>query len=321
MNLVKRYLFDLHLDLEVYFNKNLRGLLNMPYLTLNKASLQRHFDIVQARKVNLKYMVVQVQSLRWESTYEKITPLTDINEFLCNFKNFLNRLRKYPTFRLIKNYNDLRKISDGQIGIFLGVEGLNFVDSYEDIEVLWKLGFRVFGLTWNFANKIAGGLTTENRLTDLGKKIVGFIVNNGGIIDCAHLNEQSFFDVLKIAENNFIFSHNNLSSIISFRQNLSEKILRKIANKRTLVGLTLLPPSLGDEPTFTNWLANYHKLRQINPKLLAIGTDYFGFDFRHSPLGAENYENFVKNLEKFKVNKQRIFLNTLNYFLDKIKKW
>ncbi|MDW8159213.1 MAG: membrane dipeptidase, partial [Bacteroidia bacterium] len=99
---------------------------------------------------------------------------------------------------------------------------------------------------WNFKNRIAGGLDSEERLTSLGKSTLDFLVKREGIIDCAHLNYYSANEVIKLAPENFIFSHNNLKSIFNFKQNLNQKILNRIKDKKTLIGLTLLPPALAN---------------------------------------------------------------------------
>ncbi|GIW65045.1 MAG: hypothetical protein KatS3mg093_024 [Candidatus Parcubacteria bacterium] len=321
----KNFLFDIHLDLEVYFNSNLSKLINMSRKDFNNFFPRRHFDIYQAKNVKLKYLVTQIQSLIYDHYHKKINPLKDIKIFLYNFENFLNKLKKYPNFKIIKNLSDFYQLKKNEIGIFLGIEGLNFVKDFQDVEILWQLGFRVFGLTWNFDNYLASGLLGNGSLTSLGKKVVDFLTKKEGIIDCAHLNLFSAIEVIKLAPKNFIFSHNNIKEIFNFRQNLDDKILNLIRDKKTLIGLTLLPSSLANikeqKASFNDWLNHYHFLVKKYKNFIALGTDYFGFDFKSSPLGAENYQVFNQNLLKFKVNKNLIFKNSFDYFYDKIKKW
>ncbi|MCS7184056.1 MAG: membrane dipeptidase [Patescibacteria group bacterium] len=319
------FIFDLHLDLEVYFNKNLNNLLNIPSDSLLTFKKERHFDLIQAKKAKIKFIVSQIQSLKYDLKNKKLKIISNLQEFIYNYHNFINKLKIYPQFKIIKNFDNFNTLKLNQIGIFLGVEGLYFVKKLKDLEILWNLGIRVFGLTWNFKNRIAGGLDSDERLTSLGKSTLDFLVKREGIIDCAHLNYFSANEVIKLAPKNFIFSHNNLKSIFNFKQNLNQKILNRIKNKQTLIGLTLLPPALSDisknKPTFQAWIKNYKKLIQINPKIVAIGTDYFGFNFVDSPQGAKNYLKFRKSLVKYKVKIDKIFLNTLNYFQSKIEKW
>jgi microsomal dipeptidase-like Zn-dependent dipeptidase len=321
----KDFLFDLHLDLEVYFNSNLSQLINMSHRSLGTFSPNRHFDISQAKTVKLRYLVAQVQSLIYDHYHKKIKPLKNIKFFFSNLERFLKKLKKYPDFKIIKNFSDFHQLKKNEIGVFLGIEGLNFVDDFRDIETLWQLGFRVFGLTWNFDNHLASGLMGNGSLTSLGKKIVNFLVKNEGIIDCAHLNLLSAKEVIKLAPKNFIFSHNNIKKIFNFRQNLDGQILKMINGKKTLIGLTLLPSALTNtkerQATFDDWLTHYNFLLKNYKNSIALGTDYFGFDFQSSPVGAENYEVFNKNLLKFKINKSLLFKNSLSYFYDKIKKW
>ncbi|BCX15603.1 MAG: diguanylate cyclase [Candidatus Parcubacteria bacterium] len=320
----KTFLFDLHLDLEVYLNKNLRKILGMNFYKLDRLYVERHFDLVQARKVGLKYFVTQVQAVKYNSKEKIIFSLNDFDEFIANYENFLKQIKKYPQLKIIKSLTDFNSLSEDQIGVFLGVEGLNFINKIDEVELLIDLGFRVFGLTWNFDNKIAGGLNSHKPLTKFGKKVVELLVARGCIIDCAHLNHISALEVIDLAPSNFIFSHNNLNSVVAFKQNLSSEILSKIKTKETLIGLTFLPSSLttsGQQPTFKHWFQHYKELKKINPQFLAIGTDYFGFAFKDTALGAKNYIEFNNSLMKFKISKAKIFFNTFNYFYNKIKIW
>mgnify|MGYP001773326871 CR=1 FL=1 len=319
------FLFDLHLDLEVYFNHQLRSFINTPFKSLSVFYSKRHFDIPQAKKVGLKFLVVQIQSLNYNNLKKTIEPLEDINIFLENFNNFIKVIKKYKSFKIIKHISDFFGIKKNQIGIFLGVEGLNFVKNLKEVEMLWNSGIRVFGLTWNFDNYLAGGLNSKRSLSNLGEKVVKFLVKKEAIIDCAHLNFNSAMAVIKLAPKNFIFSHNNIKKVFNFSQNIDDRIFKLIKNKETLIGLTLLPPALSNinkkKPFFNDWLSHYNFLIKENKKLIALGTDYFGFDFKHTPIGAENYNIFNKNLIKFKVDKELIFKNTLDYFYNKIRKW
>jgi len=312
----KQPIFDLHLDLEVYFNKNLRKILNFKYRKIEVFNKNRHFDLIQARRVNLKYAVVQIQSIYLNGV--KLLPLLDFRKAFYNLEQF-KKIIKSP-FKIIANLNDLENLKNKEIGIFLGFEGLNFVSNLKEIEILWKSGVRVFGLSWNFENKICGGLWSKKGLTQFGKKVILFLNNLNAIIDFAHTNEISQREAIKISKN-FIFSHNNLREVSDFEQNLSKEILGILKNKKTLIGLTLLPKALKPQNSFETFYQNYKALVKKNKKIAAIGTDFFGFDFESSPVGARNYIEFRKNLEIKKVNIKNLFENTYKFFYNITKTW
>jgi membrane dipeptidase len=310
-------IFDLHLDLEVYFNKSLRDFLKFKYLPFNKLYTKRHVDLVQARKVSLRYAIVQIQSI-YITKNKKISPLTDFKKAIYNLEQFKKIAKKF--FKVITDTKDFENLRSNEIGILLGFEGLNFVSNIKDLEILWKNGVRVFGLCWNFENKICGGLWSKKGLTSFGRDSLVFLNKLNAVVDLAHANESTILEAMKISKN-FIFSHNNISEISNFEQNISKKVLDDLKGKRSLIGLTLLPKALKPKISFETFLKNYRYLYEKNENLLAIGTDYFGFDFESSPEGAKNYIEFRNNLEKNKVNLSKIFKNTYKFFYNIIKRW
>jgi membrane dipeptidase len=311
----KNQIFDLHLDLEVYFNPRLRKILNFKYSKIDKLEKNRHFDLVQAKKVNLKYAVVQIQAIYLKKN--KLEPLLNFKEALYNLENFKKKAGKF--FKIISKKSDLDELNN-KIGIILGFEGLNFVSNIKDLEILWKSGIRVFGLCWNFENKICGGLWSNKAISSFGRKSIDFLNKLNAIIDLAHANEISQLEAIKIAKN-FIFSHNNIRKVSDFNQNISDKVLKNLKNKKTLIGLTLLPKALKPENSFNSFLKNYKFLYKENKNIVAIGSDFFGFDFESSPKGAKNYVEFYKNLLKHKVNISKLFDNTYKFFYNIISTW
>src|SRR5690606_34761943 len=112
--------------------------------------------------------------------------------------------------------------------VILGLEGLRNLQKPEDIEVLYNLGFRHAMLTWNEENKYAGGVKADPNygLTDQGKKLLSLMEKLDMIIDLAHLNEKSFFDVLGYTQKNIIYSHGNVKEICDHPRNVNTKQMK-----------------------------------------------------------------------------------------------
>lgn len=310
--------FDLHLDLEVYLNENLRKFLKFEKRKLNKLNENLPFDFKQAEKVGLKFAVVQLQSLKFENGKLKEIKLS---EFLKNYETFLRKIKEFKKVRIIKSKDDLYSLKKSQIGIILGVEGMYFLKSLKHLDILWKNGIRVFGLTWNFTNSLAGGLNNpEVGIKKFGKEVIFQILKYNGILDLAHSSEKTKIELAEKYPENVIFSHNNLKKFKNFPQNISDKILKLVKRNNILVGLTFLPKSL-DENNFLGWKKNYDYLLKFNKKSLALGTDFLGFSFQESAPDCFNFLELNKNFKKFKIKKKLLFDNSYKFFYNKISTW
>ena len=82
-----------------------------------------------------------------------------------------------------------------EIKYLLGVEGLDYLESIDDIDELYKLGMRSTNIVWNNQNKFGGGAKApkEAGLTDLGKELVEKLVKTNIAIDLSHANEKTFW--------------------------------------------------------------------------------------------------------------------------------
>lgn len=92
-------------------------------------------------------------------------------------------------------------------------------------------------MTWNYDNALAGGALEKAGLTDLGKYAVDFLNRNGIVVDTAHLNAKSFFDVSERAER-IINSHTFIPDLHPHPRNISFCQAAKIVSSGGLVGMT-----------------------------------------------------------------------------------
>ena len=60
------------------------------------------------------------------------------------------------------------------------------------------------------------------------------------IVDCSHLNDAGFEDLLNIAERPFVASHSNVRACCSHPRNLTDAQFKEIVRRGGLCGLNLL---------------------------------------------------------------------------------
>ena len=75
-----------------------------------------------------------------------------------------------------------------------------------------KKKIKMMTLTWNGENELGSGCAGTGGLTGFGKEAVKLMEENGIIVDCSHLNDAGFEDLLNITKRPFVVSHSNLRS-------------------------------------------------------------------------------------------------------------
>lgn len=127
----------------------------------------------------------------------------------------------------------------GKFPIVLGIEGLDGLSGLEALEAMYDIGFRHASLTWNTANAFATGVkaNSEEGLTAVGIKAIQWMESKGMLVDVSHLNEKSFWDVVKYAKKPFIASHSNVRKLCDVPRNLTDEQIVAIKRVGGLVGL------------------------------------------------------------------------------------
>ena len=145
------------------------------------------------------------------------------------------------SFRIVHTYDEMMQANaDGKIYIFIGIEGmatmgkdLSWIDRYYDF------GCRHGILTWNEANDLGAGALSgkDYGLTDVGKEAVRRMQEKGMLLDVSHLNDNGFWDLVKITQKPFVASHSNSRALCSAPRNLTDDQLRAIRDVNGVVGL------------------------------------------------------------------------------------
>lgn len=122
--------------------------------------------------------------------------------------------------------------------VIKGLEGLRNVHDLATLDRLYQMGIRHASLTWNEENHLATGVkgNSERGLTELGKEFIKYMNDHNMIIDVSHLNETSFYDVLKEKPKILIASHSNAYSLSDHIRNLKDEQLVALKDAGGMIG-------------------------------------------------------------------------------------
>ncbi|BES64298.1 dipeptidase [Gottschalkiaceae bacterium SANA] len=169
-------------------------------------------------------------------------------------------------------------------GILTIEEGAILEGKMDRLETLYQEGVRLITLTWNYENSLGypnakDPILMGKGLKSFGKEVVERMNDLGMIVDVSHLSDGGFWDVVEISKKPFIASHSNARAIKDVTRNLTDPMIRAIANQGGVIGLNFCPFFLNEENHETvDALVQHliHIIDQGGVEVAAIGTDFDG---------------------------------------------
>lgn len=150
----------------------------------------------------------------------------------------------------VRDGADLDVVARGdRIGLLLALEGAEPIGfDLWMLDVLYELGVRMVGLTWNRRNQFADGVaeTGAGGLSRIGRELVSRCAELGLVVDLAHASERTFWDVLEHpAAPHVVVSHASCRAVFDHPRNLADDQLRGLASRGGVLGIMLHPLVLG----------------------------------------------------------------------------
>lgn len=143
-------------------------------------------------------------------------------------------------------YDDILKAKgEGKLAILLSFEGVDpLTNDLELLNIFYKLGVRLVGFTWSRRNFAADGCHfapkeegVKGGLTEFGVRLIKMAEKLNMIIDVSHINDEGFWDVMKIAKTPVIASHSNCRSITDSMRNLDDDQIIALAQTGGIMGM------------------------------------------------------------------------------------
>lgn len=191
---------------------------------------------------------------------------------------------------LAKNAADLRKNAEaGKLSAVLTVEDGRGADGkLENLQAWYDRGVRLITLTWNHANCMGFPHAEDPEemrrgLTPFGRDAVALMNDLGMLVDVSHLSDGGFRDVAEISRKPFVASHSNCRAVTPHTRNLTDEMIRTLADHGGVAGLNFCPRFLesGKKPAASLEAMIAHLRHLVNVggiDCAALGSDLDGIE-------------------------------------------
>lgn len=197
------------------------------------------------------------------------------------YREFVNKNKDDAALILSKEEFKQAMDSD-KIGLMLYLENINNIDEeLKNFRVLYSAGVRLIGLVWDRPSRIGGNhLEGTYGLSAVGKKLIEAMNEKGVIVDLAHTNERTFFEVLEATKKPPVVSHAGCRDVANLSRNISNEQLKAIAQKGGVVGIFLVPEYLNSEglrKTHSVWYEHVKcAFKYAGSDSVGLGSDFGG---------------------------------------------
>ena len=228
-----------------------------------------------------------------------VTALEEIDVFKRMMERYSDRIA--PVYRP----EDIRKNAEaGKISGMLTIEEAGCCKgSLGVLRRMYELGVRMMTLTWNHENELASPNVvpgngpiwpcmpnTETGLKEKGFEFLAEMERLHMIVDVSHLSDRGFWDIVEHGTRPFAASHSNCRALCPHTRNLTDAMIRALAEKGGIAGLNYYAAFLDTDPAhpeacrstverIAEHAAHYKQVGGIG--VLALGSDFDGIDGHH----------------------------------------
>lgn len=274
---------DLHCDvlLKLYESEGKLKFQNSPELDTNYERLKIGGVYVQAFAVFIRPEIKSDEKFQ--------AALDQIHYF------YTDVLGNNSNMKLIKEWNDIDHLKEGEIGALLTLEGVDAIgNDLQKLTILHQLGVRSIGLTWNNANLAADGAGEKRAagLTSFGSEIIEFNNRHKILTDVSHLSENAFWDVMSEAKYPFA-SHSNAKAVCNHVRNLTDEQAQKMFDKNGMIHVVYYPSFVKEqsEVAISDLIKHIDHLCSLG----GVGQIGLGSDFDGIPTKIINLEDASKH--------------------------
>ncbi|MEL7297273.1 MAG: membrane dipeptidase, partial [Pseudomonadota bacterium] len=142
----------------------------------------------------------------------------------------------------------------GKRAIYIGIEnGYPIGDDVSNVEEFFDKGVRYITLVHSTNNDLADSATDSkgaehDGISALGAEVVAEMNRLGIMVDVSHGSDDVFYDAIELSKAPIIASHSNARALVDNKRNMTDEMLKLLAENGGVVQLTMLSDYLRDPP-------------------------------------------------------------------------
>lgn len=205
---------------------------------------------------------------------------------------------------------------DGKIGVLLTIEdGGVMGDRIGNVKEFYDKGVRLVTLTWNHENPIGYPNSDDpavmgRGLTEFGREVVTEMERLGMVVDVSHVSDGMFWDVAQMATKPFVASHSNARAVCGHKRNMTDEMIRKLADQGGIMGLNLCPAFLGQPGELArleDMVKHILHIRNVGgTEVLALGSDFDGIEGKLEISGPQDWPKLEAALKQAGLSEEEL---------------
>lgn len=225
------------------------------------------------------------------------------------YGNFTQMLDSYPEdFIQVCSFSDVERCrQQGKIGALLTLEdGGMLGNDLSMVEKFYQMGVRLVTLTWNSENLIGypqskNPKKMRNGLKPFGFEVVEELERRGIAVDVSHLSDGGFWDVIRHGKKPPLASHSCARTLQNHPRNLTDEMIRALAEKGGIVGINFCPDFLSDakDNHVEDIVRHMLHIYQVGGEdVLALGSDFDGIGGKNEVADPADCGKLIEPLKK-----------------------
>lgn len=178
---------------------------------------------------------------------------------------------------LVRTRADLESVLDGT-GKVAAICALENADPLKGdpwaLDGFHAAGVRLLTLAWADNAFCGSSYGSGSGLTEKGRELVAHCEESGVMVDLSHASDDGFWDMCGLATKPFVASHSNCRALCDNPRNLTDDMIRALAERGGVVGVTLYSGFL--DPEFSRKDQEHGELIARGPEAVERSWDETG---------------------------------------------